>query len=239
MKELFAIFTLSFLFVFTAGYTGLWDEFKDRAETVHHYEYKSLELSKKVRMLEKENNDLRAQVQKLTTDNKFLTMNLNKKKSRSIASIPTKKINDLVNYDIYKWSPSKLLGVGRRELHFKNYEKSAQFLNTLVEKFPSHQSINDKVLFEAGLSAFESGKHYDWATNHFDEIVKNYPQSKYFRGAKLWLALSLYHVGEHAKFMTTVEEFKMKYRNTQEWKILSKYYEDLSLQHSSRGKKSI
>jgi len=46
--------------------------------------------------------------------------------------------------------------------------------------------------------------------------------------AKLWLALAQYNQGEHQKFLATVEEFRLKYRNTEEWKILSRYYEDIN-----------
>jgi hypothetical protein len=34
-------------------------------------------------------------------------------------------------------------------------------------------------------------------------------------------------LGEKKKFYATVEEFRKKYRNTNEWKILSSYYENI------------
>jgi len=34
-------------------------------------------------------------------------------------------------------------------------------------------------------------------------------------------------LGEKQKFFATVEEFRKKYRNTNEWKILSTYYEKI------------
>ena len=58
--------------------------------------------------------------------------------------------------------------------------------------------------------------------------MKNHPKSDFYRGAKLWLALAQYNNGDHKKFLVTVEEFRLKYRNTEEWKILSRYYEDIS-----------
>jgi len=58
--------------------------------------------------------------------------------------------------------------------------------------------------------------------------VSKYPKSNFYRGAKLWMAMSEYNTGNHRKFASTVEEFRTKYRNTEEWKILSKYYEDIN-----------
>lgn len=234
MKELFAIGVLSFIFLFTAGHYGLWDEFEQRAEVVHNYESKSLELAKKIRLLEKENNNLRAMIQKLKAEKEHLALSSSKTPGRGIASIPKPSVNDLVKYDVYKWSPEKLLGVGEKELHFKNYDKSAQFFNTLLEKFPRHQVVNDRVLFQAGVAAYETGKHYDWSEKHFKSLVKKYPKSDLYRGAKLWLALSHFYQGDHESFMKTVEEFRLKYRNTNEWKVLSRYYEDLAYKYKKK-----
>ncbi len=232
MKEftLFCVLTLSFAYV--AGESGLWDDFKQRAETVHNYEYKSLELSKKLRLALRENESLKAEITRLKSEKEHLEMNAKGGGfNRTIASVPKKSANDLVNYDLYKWSPEKLLGVGRQALHFKKYDKSAQFYNALLENYPNHKSINDKVLFEAGISAYESKAHYDWAERSFNKIVKNYPGSKFYRGAKLWLALSHFYQGDQKKFVDTVNEFRKKYRNTKEWKVLSRYYEDLNYKY--------
>jgi outer membrane protein assembly factor BamD (BamD/ComL family) len=163
----------------------------------------------------------------LESKNKYFASQV-KGKSRSIASVPQMDPNDLVNYEVYKWTPEKLLAIGEKELHFKNYEKSAQFYNELVERFPKHEIVNDRVLFGAGVAAFETGKRYDWSEKHLSSLVKNHPKSEFYRGAKLWLALSQYQQGDHKKFLATVEEFRLKYRNTEEWKILSRYYEDIN-----------
>lgn len=232
MKEFSAIVILMSFFTFAAGEFGLWEKFRETAEVAHGYEYKALSYAKEIRELKKENQDLKSQVAMLTSEKEHLKMTLanNGKVKRSIASIPQKSANDLVNFDLYKWSPEKLLGVGEKALHFKKYEKSAQFYNTLLDKFPGHALVNDKVLFEAGIAAYESQKHYDWASAHFAALVRNYPKSKLYRGAKLWLGLSHFHEGNHEKFIATVEEFRLKYRNTREWKVLSKYYEDIAFQ---------
>lgn len=236
MKEFSAIVILMSFFTFALGEFGFWEDFQKTAKTTHQYEYKALALSKQMRMLKKENESLKAQLATMTSEREHLKMTLAAKGSaseakRSIASIPQANAQDLVNFDLYKWSPEKLLGVGEKALHFKDFDKSAQFYNTLLKEYPGHATINDKVLFEAGLAAYESKTHYDWAVSHFGALVQNYPKSKLYRGAKLWLALSHFHKGDHNKFIATVEEFRLKYRNTREWKVLSKYYEDIAFQY--------
>lgn len=233
MKEFSAIVILMSVFTYALGEFGLWEDVRKTAETTHRYEYKALEFAKEIRSLKNENESLKSEIAKLRSEKEHLKMTLADKggRARSIASIPAQGVEDLVNFDLYKWSPEKLLGVGEKALHFKKYDKSAQFYNTLLEKYPRHESIDDKVLFEAGLAAYESKKHYDWAVAHFSSLVKKYPRSKLFRGAKLWLALSHFHKGDHERFVATVEEFRLKYRNTREWKVLSNYYEDIAFQY--------
>lgn len=231
MKEFLMFCILLTGLTLVANEFGVWDEFHQTAKTVHNYEYKSLELSRKLRMAEKENYDLKAEIAKLKAEKEHLAMTMKPELKREIASvrIPTK--NDLVKFSVFKWSPEKLRGVGSKELHFKNYEKSAQFYTALVKEYPNYPGINDQVLYEAGVAAYESGRHYDWAKNHFKKIVQNYPDSKYYRGAKMWLALSHFYTGDEKKFMATVEEFRLKYRNTEEWKLLSRYYEELAYKY--------
>lgn len=232
MKELMTICFLSAAFMYGVTQFGLWDQFKQRAEVVHNYEYKALELAQKLRIMQRENYDLKAEIAKIKAEKEHIMMTSTRGEgSRSIASIRMPSKNDLVKFDVYKWAPEKLYGVGSKELHFKNFEKSAQFYKVLTDRYPEYAGINDKVLFEAGIAAFESKNHYDWAQSHFKHLVSKYPSSKYRRGAKLWLALSHYYQGDKAEFMATVEEFRLKYRNTKEWKLLSKYYEDLAYKH--------
>jgi len=230
MKEFTTIAVLMSMFTWSVVQTGFWDDLHKRAQTVHNYEYKSLSLSKQVRNLKRENQELKAKLAVIESQKEHLAMSLQNRK-RTIASIPKKKVDDLVNFELYKWTPEKLLGVGEKALHFKKYDKSAQYYNSLIQEYPQHKSINDNTLFEAGIAAYESKKHYDWAESHFSALIRKYPKSKYYRGAKLWLGLSQFHKGDHQKFMKTVEEFRSKYRNTQEWKVLSKYYEDLAYKY--------
>lgn len=195
------------------------------------YEKKALALAKENRLLLKKISDLNYKVAELESKNKFYLSLTDKKQQipeRKIASIPATNTNDLVNYEIYKWTPEKLLAIGEKEFHFKNYEKSAQFYNELISRFAGHAIVNDRVLFGAGIAAFETGNRYEWAEKYLSRLVKDHPKSQFYRGGKLWLALSQYNRGDHQKFLKTVDEFRLKYRNTDEWKILSRYYEDIS-----------
>lgn len=235
MKFLFAFCLLSFGLVFSLWkYGGMDKSVLAKWERQLQYENKALALAKENRLLQMKISDLKYQVSQLESKNKYFAAQAANatagapKIERSIASIPKVDSKDLVSYEVYKWTPEKLLAIGEKELHFKNYEKSAQFYNELINRFPKHQIVSDRVLFGAGVAAFETGKRYDWSEKHLEHLVKNYPRSEFYRGAKLWLALAQYNQGEHQKFLQTVEEFRLKYRNTAEWKILSRYYEDIS-----------
>ncbi|HXH32440.1 MAG TPA: hypothetical protein VNJ01_16695 [Bacteriovoracaceae bacterium] len=228
MKIFFVFSILAFGYVFSLWkFGGLDQAVLTKWEKQLQYEKRALGLARENRLLMKEISDLRYQVSQMESKNKYLSAQA-QTGTRTIASIPKPKLNDLVNYEIYKWTPEKLLAISEKELHFKNYEKSAQFYHELISRFPKHQIISDRVLFGAGVAAFETGKRYDWSTLHLENLVKLHPKSEFYRGAKLWLALAHYNQGHHQKFLSTVEEFRLKYRNTEEWKILSRYYEDIS-----------
>jgi TolA-binding protein len=232
MKIFFVFAVMAFGYVFALWkWGGLDKSVTAKWEAQYQYEKKSLALAKENRLLQMKISDLQYQVSQLESKTKyFASQAQNKAQSieRKIASIPRIDTNDLVNYEVYKWTPEKLLAIGEKEFHFKNYEKSAQFYSELLTRFPKHELVSDRVLFGAGVAAFETGKRYDWSAKYLDQLVKSYPKSEFYRGAKLWLALSQYNQGEHQKFLATVEEFRLKYRNTEEWKILSRYYEDIS-----------
>ena len=144
MKEFTAIAVLTFIFTYTLGQFGFWSEFEKTAKKVHNYEYKSLELAKSLRLMKKQNEELKATITKLKSEKEHLEMSLMDKK-RSIASIPKKSANDLVNFEVFKWSAEKLLGIGEQKLHFKKYEASAQYYQALLEEYPKHKLINAQV----------------------------------------------------------------------------------------------
>jgi TolA-binding protein len=222
------LFISSMTFVFILlGQFGLWTDFKNRAELVHNYETSALNLAKENRELRAQLSVLKAQIQSLEAHKNYLSLKV-KNKQRKIASLAVIDPDDLVQYEIYNWGPEKLLSIGNKELFKKNFVKSAQFYHEFFKRFPNHKEINDKILFEAGIAAFESKKYFHWAEDHFSYLIEKYPKSSYYRGAKLWRGLSYLYQGKNDKFKGTVEEFRKKYRNTEEWKILSRYYDNIN-----------
>lgn len=201
-----------------------------KAELINHYEKVALNLSKRNRDLEIEVSDLKFELQQLKTKNSYLTMQVEKDEkpkevSRSIASVvPVGE--DLVEQKIYKWTPEQLLATADKEFEEKNYEKAAQFYQTMLTNYPASTKIDENLLFQSGLASFEAGKH-DWTMSSMQTLITKYPNSKYFRGAKLWMALTNLKLGKKKEFFSAVEEFRKKYRNTTEWTILSAHYENI------------
>jgi TolA-binding protein len=230
MKSLMFTAFVSLTFVGGLASQGFFHKFAESLEQTNNYEKKSLQLAKENRLLKKKINELQFENEKLQSKNSFLALKLENKPSvkRTIASVVKRDSEDLVNYETYKWSPDKLLAIGDKEFHFRHYDKSAQFFNELLNRFPKYAKVDDRVFFAAGIAAYESQKHYQWASKHLKSLIEKYPKSKYYRGAKLWLALSELKQGNKEYFVSTVEEFREKYRNTQEWKILSQHYETIS-----------
>jgi outer membrane protein assembly factor BamD (BamD/ComL family) len=222
-------------------------KFKDRAKVINNYEKTALNLAKENRQLKAEINHLSFQIQELKTKNTFLALQLEKKNevrpSRGIASISETKAPiisstkeddaDLVKFEVYQWTPKQLLATAEGDFEKGNYEKAAQFFHAFLEKYPRHELIDDAILFQSGISAYESGQHYDWVITSMTRLMAEYPASRHFRGAKLWIALTYLKKGEKKQFFNTVEEFRKKYRNTPEWKILSNHYEDIVQKYKS------
>ena len=156
----------------------------------------------------------------------------NELSGRSIASIaPSSEVSgakkDYVEFKTYKWHADDLMKIADKEFKDKNYEKAAQFYTSLINNYSTNKNINDELYFKAGIATYESGDHHDWTISHFEALMAKYPTSQYFRSAKLWIALTQLKLGDKKKFYSTVEEFRKKYRNTNEWKILSSYYEKI------------
>lgn len=230
----FSVLILFFLvFGVLTTQTGVWEGFREVADNVHKYEFKAKKLAMENHMLKTENTELKTKVLKLRAKNEHLALSMKTKSSikRKIASIAASGSDDLVQFDVYEWSEEKLLDIAEQSFHFKKYEKAAQYFNALLKKYPNSKLLNAEVYFNAGISSFESNKHYDWAMSNFKEVVSRYPASKYSRGSKLWLALAYHKTGKTGRFMASVDEFRLKYRNSKEWKVLSRYYEDIAYKY--------
>ena len=208
---------------------GLVDKIEEKARVINNYEKVAMELAKENRILQAKLGELEANIQKLETQNNYLTLKLQGKSTdRKIASVKPSSVSDKVDFGTYKWTPGELVALAKEEYRKKDFKTSAEYFVTLLENFPQNQMIDDEVLFQLGLASYESKLHYDWSIKYLDKLIQDYPTSKYFREAKLWRGLSLLKVGEEKKFYQVVDEFRLKYRNTPEWKILSKHYEEFT-----------
>ncbi|MFZ8934218.1 MAG: tetratricopeptide repeat protein [Bacteriovoracaceae bacterium] len=217
---------LSFSFVSC----DLADRVSSRAREINNFEKAAFALAKENRHLNNQLTKLKFENQSLKSQISFLNMKLEKrgKKSagRTLASAPPVQ-NDLVKFSVYKWQPQQMVTMAEKAYKEKDFEKSSQFFNALIVNYPKSNKVDDQILFQAGISAYESGKHYDWTLKHLNKLLEEYPESKFFRGAKLWVGLTHLKLGDKAAFFRTVEEFRKKYRNTKEWDILSVRYESL------------
>lgn len=227
------------LALFSLSSCEYWEGLEAKATKINRYENVSLHLARENRDLKAEISRLRSDIQTLRSEKNYLQIKLDKyedkqasrlegKHNRTIASVaPVDPKKDLVKYEVYKWTPSQVLAMAEKEFENKNFEKSAQFFMTFKEKFPQHEKIDDHFLFQAGVASFEAGKYPKWTIEHLEKLVQAYPTSQYYRGAKLWMALTYLQLGDEQKFFNTVEEFRKKYRNTEEWKVLSPHYEKI------------
>lgn len=208
-----------------------------RVETINNYELAALNLSKENRQLRSVISNLKFEIQKIKSKKSYLQIQLDKanvKKNRDDGasninrSLSSLKTNDeLVQFDTYRWRPDQLLALGKNEFLAKNYEEASSYFQSIMNNYPDYKEINDHFYFQAGVAAYESGVHYNWALGNMQTLIKKYPASSYFRGAKMWIGLTYFKLGDTQAFFSIVEEFRKKYRNTSEWKILSQYYEKI------------
>jgi TolA-binding protein len=224
-----------------------------KAALMNRYEIVSLKLAKENRELGAQIKRLEFEIVKLKQDKFYFEaknktghepavvthgeahgdLHGNEHAERSIASVHPvespvhKSSKDFVEFKTYKWHADDMQKIADKEFKEKHFEKAAQFYSGLAESYPHYKGLSDEFYFKAGISAFESGEHHDWTIHHFESLMTKFPTSQYFRSAKLWIALTHMKMGEKKKFFATVEEFRKKYRNTAEWKILSSYYEKI------------
>ncbi len=233
MKNLFKLLIILPIVSSCNYFTSL----EHKVEDINKYEVASLNLAKENRQLHRHISDLRFRISELEAKNKFLELKNRKyvqgRTPASVKAIVADPDNDLVKFSTYNWSDVDLLKIARSELDKKNYAKAAQYFYTLTHEYPNSSLINDSVLFQMGLASFESKKYYNWANTSLSKLILEHPNSKYFRGAKLWRALTYLKKGNTNNFYNTVEEFRLKYRNTPEWKVLSKHYEELTQKYKN------
>ena len=195
-----------------------------RVEEVNNYEKVALNLAKENRLLKLKITNLENEIQKLELQNKYASISSKIGPQRRISSVEREK--DLVRFKEYNWTAEELIFVAEVEHERNDYEKSAQFFHALIKYYPKFEKIDDRLVYNAALSSFESG-HYNWSKIYFQKLIKEYPNSGFYLSAKLWKALTLYKLGKKKTFRLKLQEFKELYKNTPEWKILSKHYEKI------------
>jgi hypothetical protein len=210
-----------------------------KAILINKYENVALKLAKENRELRASVKRLEFDIQKIKADHAFNAgKSLGHNESQGAAHAPSRAIasvapgvldvkSDLVEYKTYKWTADDMIKIADKEFKAKNFEKAAQFYSSIEIYYPKYKHFDDEFFFKAGISSYESGIHHDWTIKHFGTLMEKYPTSQYFRSAKLWVGLTHMKMGDKVKFFATVEEFRKKYRNTNEWKILSSYYENI------------
>lgn len=209
---------------------------ENKAKQINRYENVALTLSKQNRELQSQIVSLKFEIQTLKSQNQFLQLELDKQSPSTMripASVPSFKVKkDLVEFDVFKWKANDLIAVAEKEFG-KNSEKAAQYYHALSVYYPGHEKMDDKYLFKAGVSAYESGDHPEWVIQHMTALLEKYPASEFYRGAKLWIAMTHLKLGDEQAFFNTAEEFRKKYRNTPEWNILSGHYEKIVQKYKS------
>jgi TolA-binding protein len=230
MKKTIQTIGLTFMCLFMSSCQFV-DYIESKAASINNYERVALNLSKENRTLQTKMSSLEFEIQSLKSRNQFLELKLQEKSNkvkREIASIiPRLPKKNFVKNEIYHWSSDQLLATAEKEFSSKNFEKSAQFYHAISINYKSPSILTDRYHFEAGIAAYESNNHDDWTIYHLNSLVSKYPSSKFYRGAKLWMALANLRQGNQKAFFTTVDEFRKKYKNTQEWDILKGHYETI------------
>ena len=194
---------------------------------INKYERMTFGLLRKNRELKVKLNQLQSRVDELETQRKFfLSSSRQTRAARFPASAarPVDEKNDLVKLATYKWKDRKLLQIARGAWKRKDYPRSAQYFYTLIKTYPKSRLVDDTVLFQTAMASLQSKIYNPWAEQALTRILEDHPRSRYYRGAKLWMAIVYFERGNKKQFYQTLEEFRLKYRNTPEWRILSKHY---------------
>lgn len=209
-------------------FLGVAGSFVKRAKKINNYERVGLSLIKENKGLKREIEELKFQVNKFKNENSVLALKLEDKILRQPASYePVDPTNDLVELKTYRWDYSQLLSSANEYFQKQDFVRSAQYFQTILKAFPQHEQLNDDVIYNAAIASFESKLYRKWAKQNFEKILREYPTSTHFRGAKLWIGLINLEEGKKKKFFNVVEEFRKKYRNTKEWELISGHYYEI------------
>jgi TolA-binding protein len=235
--KVFLFITLGPALVY-ALYFNLFEKAEQKISKEDLYYYKSLNLAKEVRFLNSQVSSKNFEIEQLKNKNQYYKIqlaSLKKGSNRGLASVNENVLEELtgknygknVDFNIYKWSEYKLYTVANNYFTAEDHKNASYYYLTLLKHYPNSKYIDEDFLMKAGLTCYKSKNLYREAIIVFDYLIKKYPQSKLKLQAKLWQGLSLFYLKKNKEFISIVEEFRNKYRNTAEWKILSNYYEKI------------
>lgn len=202
------------------------EQFNNKLQRIQKYQDQALLLIKENRNLAIKMSNLEYDIQKLKSQNYFQEMQITKYKDILKKQLPGHS-EDNDNLDIYNWRPEQLVAMAETHFNKGQYADAAKFLNYFISKYKNHPLINDELIFMAGISCYKSETCLNSALNYFHIIIQKSAHSPYFRGAKLWSGIIYHKQGKKDLFLKVIEEFRKKYKNTSEWKILSAYYENI------------
>jgi hypothetical protein len=218
-----------------------WDkkmaELEHRAGALLELEKTSLHLAKENQLLRLQLADLKAQVTQLKTENEFFQerapgSSLSAKPKMIYVEVIPPGQTDYVKFKTYQWSAKDLLSAGDLALTKGEDEKASQFYQHMIVYYPKDILIDDSVWFKAGLSSYRAAKNWSWVISSMNELEKVYPQSIYFRSSQLWKGLALLQMKKVKEFVQVVETFRLKYRNSDEWRVLAQYHPDILKKYS-------
>lgn len=150
------------------------------------------------------------------------------KKARSIASTE----NEFVKEELYSLEDSQLKQIAFKYYHKKEYFLASQYFDVLLKEYPESSVIDDQTYYFAGLAYYRSSQELEQSRECFKKVVEEFPNSEFRLQAKIWIGIAYLQIGKEDKFIEVVQEFKEKYRNTEEWKMLSQYYGKMSQKYS-------
>ena len=211
-------------------YKNRWQRIRYHVKEQKKYRNLSLSLAKRNRELRVQNNKMSFEIQELKAELVYLRGQ--KKSGKKWSQTHPIKNKFLKRKPAHiEWSSEQAFLLAENEFKRKNYPKAFEYFQSFAQKYPQSKRINDRFLFRTGLSGFES-QQYEQAAWYFQQLINVHPKSKLYRSSKLWKGLSHLKMGNKEKFVEIAKEFKLKYQNTPEWKVLREHYENIIQQKS-------
>ena len=217
------------------NYKIKWQQLRYHVRKQKEYKDAAIALAQRNRELRIKNNKMMFEIQELQAKLAFAQkQTMSNKKWREQSNIQARRPAGLFSKPAsaqQNWRENQDFLLAENEFKRKNYSKAFEYFQSYAKKYPKNNRIDDWFLFRTGLAGFES-RQYNQAAWYFQQLVDIHPKSKLYRSSKLWVGLSHLKMGNKEKFVQTVKEFKNKYQNTPEWKVLKEHYENIILQKS-------